>query len=128
MNKIFAFLFLLVVFTAAAFAQTREADFVKIWCLANNGVIEAPVGDRRRVDCLTEDFAVEFDFGPKWAECVGQALYYGKKTNRIPVCALIYQGKVKQNTYKKYVDAVNLIDEILLVCINKNGEEVECPE
>ena len=27
----------------------------------------------------TLNMAVEFDFAPKWAECIGQALYYGKK-------------------------------------------------
>ena len=33
------------------------------------------------IDCLTSDYTVEFDFAPKWAESMGQSLYYANMTN-----------------------------------------------
>ena len=47
--------------------------------------------DKARVDCLLDDLAVEVDFAPKWAECIGQAMYYAKMTNKIPACLLILE-------------------------------------
>ena len=42
------------------------------------GVTEYRLPDRTRVDCLLEDYAVEYDFGRKWAEAIGQSLHYGR--------------------------------------------------
>lgn len=61
--------------------------------------MEYQLEDKTRVDCLTSNLAVEFDFAPKWAECIGQALYYGKKTKRIPACALIMENPIKDEIY-----------------------------
>jgi hypothetical protein len=47
--------------------------------------------DRTRVDCLTDEYAVEVDFAAKWAEAVGQALYYGLVTGRKPAVLLIIE-------------------------------------
>lgn len=63
------------------------------WCAQKKGITEYKLKDGSRVDCLTDKYAVEFDFAPKWAECIGQALYYGGKTKRIPACALIIENK-----------------------------------
>ena len=52
--------------------------------------------DRARIDCLTATHAVEFDFAPKWAEGVGQALYYGLKAVRTPGVVLIMTKKGDQ--------------------------------
>ena len=57
------------------------------------------MSDKARVDCLLPDMAVEFDFAPKWAECIGQALYYGKRTNRTPACVLIIERPIKDRIY-----------------------------
>jgi len=40
------------------------------------GVIEYVLQDKTRVDCLTEEHAIEFDFANHWAESIDQALYY----------------------------------------------------
>ena len=50
---------------------------------------EYRLDDGTRLDCLTDDYAIEFDFAPKWAESVGQALYYSLKTGRQPGVVLI---------------------------------------
>ena len=55
--------------------------------------------DKTRVDCLTPTLAVEIDFANKWAECIGQALYYGKMTNRQPACVLIMENPEKDTKY-----------------------------
>lgn len=69
----------------------KEKEYQKVWCDANNGIMEYKLDDNTRVDCLTKKLAVEFDFAPKWSECVGQAIYYGKKTHRTPACVLILE-------------------------------------
>jgi len=78
---------LLASLPAAALALS-EADYVARWC-EGRGQVEYVLDDRTRVDCLTPEFAVEADFGHKWAEAIGQALYYGHMTNRQPGVLLI---------------------------------------
>lgn len=53
--------------------------------------MEYKLEDNTRVDCLTPDYAVEFDFASKWAESIGQSLYYAQKTKRKPAVVLIMQ-------------------------------------
>lgn len=42
-----------------------------------------------RIDVSTKCHAIEIDFPHKWAECIGQALYYASQTGKAPVCLLI---------------------------------------
>ncbi len=60
--------------------------------------------DRTRVDCLTDTHAVEFDFGPKWAEAIGQALYYASQTNRKAAVVLILRSP-KDERYVRRIEA-----------------------
>lgn len=55
--------------------------------------------DKTRVDCLTEFHAVEFDFYNKWAESIGQALYYGFMTGKKPKVVLILENQKWQMVY-----------------------------
>jgi len=41
--------------------------------------MEVVLPDRTRCDCLTETHAIEFDFGKKGAEAIGQAFQTGKR-------------------------------------------------
>ncbi|PHS64317.1 MAG: hypothetical protein COB09_08040 [Thalassobium sp.] len=66
-----------------------EADYVTEYCGYWEGKSEVVLEDRTRVDCLTDDLAIEFDWCKKWAEAIGQALYYSKMTGRMPAIALI---------------------------------------
>jgi hypothetical protein len=63
----------------AAHAAT-EADYTLAWCRERLGTMEVTLKDKTRVDCLTATHAVEFDYAPKWAEAIGQALHYGRMT------------------------------------------------
>lgn len=69
------------------------------WCSTRQGITEYRLNDKTRIDCLLPDMAVEFDFANKWAECIGQALYYGQRTNRTPACVLIMENPEKDQKY-----------------------------
>lgn len=91
-----------------------ESVYQGLWCEKYSGVTEYVLPDKTRVDCLLPDMAVEFDFANKWAECIGQALYYGRMTNRQPACVLIMERGEKDVKYLKrlrraaYKKGVNL--------------------
>ena len=55
--------------------------------------------DRTRCDCLTRSHAVEFDFASKWAEALGQSLYYSHKTGKKAGIVLILEDKKKDRKY-----------------------------
>ena len=50
---------------------------------------EYKLKDNTRVDCLTDEYAVEVDFAKKWAEAVGQSLHYAEMTGKKPAIVLI---------------------------------------
>jgi hypothetical protein len=80
-----------------------EADYVEAYCPQWGGEIEHILEDRTRVDCLTDTHAIEFDWCKKWAEAIGQALYYSKMTGRAPVVVLICKP-----SEKRFVDRFKL--------------------
>lgn len=58
-------------------------------CSQLGGEMEYTLFDKTRVDCLTSEYAIEVDFAKKWAEGIGQSLYYAQITNKKPAVALI---------------------------------------
>jgi len=80
---------LLFILSVDSYAKKNEKYYQTIHCNNLNGEIEYILEDKTRIDCLTENNAIEHDWAKKWAECVGQALYYGAKKEKIPTCALI---------------------------------------
>ena len=58
-------------------------------CEKLDGEMEFVLEDRTRVDCLTDEYAIEVDFAKKWAEGVGQALFYAKMTGKKPAVGFI---------------------------------------
>mgnify|MGYP000311197151 CR=1 FL=1 len=59
--------------------------------------IEVVLGDQSRVDILMDYYAVEIDWAPKWAESIGQSLYYAIRTKRKPAIILLFEeGKNNQ--------------------------------
>lgn len=53
--------------------------------------MEFVLADKCRVDCLTPTHAFEIDFAKKWAEAVGQSLYYAEKTGKRAGIVLILE-------------------------------------
>ncbi len=98
-------LFLLIFFlhSPITFAANmhKEKEYQKLWCEQHNGEIEYVLDDKTRIDCLTEDYAIEFDFAYKWAEAVGQALYYALKTNKKPGIVLIIEKEKDKRNLKR---------------------------
>ncbi|MGR3220418.1 MAG: hypothetical protein ACUZ8H_11485 [Candidatus Anammoxibacter sp.] len=79
-------------YTVTAKHLRKEKDYQGEWCGERNGKIEYTLKDRTRVDCLLPEYAIEFDFAEKWAESIGQALYYGEMTGRKPGVVLILES------------------------------------
>lgn len=59
------------------------------FCASLGGEIEHRLPDGGRVDCLTAEHAWEVDPSEKWAESIGQALYYALETDRLPAVLLV---------------------------------------
>ena len=85
-------------------AKYKEADYVNAYC---KGIIEYQLPDKTRVDCLTDEYAIEFDYAKKWAESIGQSLYYAKMTGKKPAVAII----VKKPTDKIYIERIKKVDK-----------------
>jgi len=100
-RKLFFIVFILLTINCAHCAQHQysEKTYQEHWCKARGGQLEYRLSDKTRVDCLTDKYAVEFDFANKWHECIGQALYYGQKTKRTPACVLIMENGEKDIKY-----------------------------
>ncbi len=70
----------------------KESEYNKRYCALNGGITEFRNQDSTRVDCLTEKNAIEMDFAEKWAEGVGQALYYQHMTGKKGKVVLILEN------------------------------------
>jgi len=84
----------------------KESYYVSQWCRDDFGKREFILWDNTRVDCLTKDYAIEFDFAKKWAESIGQSLYYSKMTGKKPAVALILTD-IKDYRYVKRVERLD---------------------
>jgi hypothetical protein len=84
--------------------KLHEKDYQKIWCDMNSGQIEVVMVDSTRCDCLTDTHAIEFDFGKKWAEAIGQSLNYSRLTNRRAGIVLII--KMDEMRYWERMNAI----------------------
>ena len=93
----------------------KEAYYVEQWCSSDFGRREAVLWDMTRVDCLAKDYAVEFNFAKKWAESIGQSLYYSKMTGKKPAVALILTSL---SDYK-YVKRIERLDSDIQVFLIK---------
>ena len=84
-----------------------------------NGVVEYTLKDKSRVDCLTSTYAFEVDFANKWAESIGQSLFYSIETNKKPAVLLIMERGQKDIRYIKRFRAVSKQHNIQLFTIDK---------
>lgn len=92
-------LFFFTVSISSAEHLFKERDYQKPWCERQGGILEYVLDDGARIDCLLPDYAVEFDFSNKWAESIGQALYYAIKTNRQAGVVLIMENPKKDKRH-----------------------------
>ena len=102
----------------------HERYYQERHCKSVNGEVEYSIPKQRRVDCLTEKYAIEYDFAGKIYECLSQAKYYGEITGKIPVCALIMEDKKKD---QRFLDIARNWNNVQIICIGKRGKEIKCP-
>ena len=81
---------LLFCFSALAQAGKNERFYQEAFCA---GQMEYVLSDRTRVDCLTDAHAIEYDFGKKWSEAIGQSLSYSLETGKRAGIVLILKRK-----------------------------------
>ena len=102
----------------------HEKYYQEKHCKSLNGEVEYSIPKQRRVDCLTEKYAIEYDFAGKIYECITQAKHYGIETHKKPVCALIIINKRHD---KRYFDIACENQDIQIICIGRRGKETKCP-
>lgn len=68
--RLLTFLVILALIPNLDIAKHKHPErwYQKIWCEVYGGETEVVLPDQTRCDCLTATHAIEFDFGPKWAE------------------------------------------------------------
>ena len=92
-----------------------ESYYQNQWCTSDFGRKEVILWDMTRVDCMTKDYAIEFDFAKKWAESIGQSLYYSKLTGKKPAVVLILTAP----TDYRYVKRIERLDNRIKVFLIK---------
>jgi len=120
MKKILILLLMLISLTA--FSQKKKEVYFQLK-FANilNGEIEVVLDDNSRLDILTDTFAIEVDFGKKWAESIGQSLYYSILTGKKAGVLLILDGK-NENIFLKRLMAVAVKHDITVWVIDYNTD------
>jgi len=99
-----------------------EKDYQEHFCKQIGGITEYRLKDMTRVDCLVDQYAIEVDFAPKWAESIGQSLYYASQTSRKPAVLLIIEDDEKDLKYLRRLEDVSQRHKIDIWIINKKFE------
>jgi len=97
-----------------------EKHYQTLLCNELGGEMEYVLQDKTRVDCLTDEYAIEVDFAKKWAEGVGQSLYYAHMTGRKPAVGFIMNSE-KDKRYFKRINALAKEYEIKIYIIEKEN-------
>lgn len=129
MKKTYFILFLLFFFQMPALSSHvhLEKEYQRIWCSQNSGKLEYKLPDSTRIDCLTQDYAIEFDFAPKWAESVGQSLYYAICTHKKPAVVLIMENAAKDYKYLVRLMTIAKLYGIKVWTMEPSDIYTECP-
>jgi len=93
----------------------READYQRVWARANGGEVEVRLDDGTRVDILTDTHAIEVDYAAKWAEAIGQCLYYAARTGRTPAILLI--ADTANDKWLAYLERIGTVSRYIKIDI-----------
>jgi len=121
----------------AVYHPHSESSYQHAYCSMHNGIEEFELQDKTRIDCLTDDYAIEFDFANKWAESIGQAVHYALMSGKKPKIVLILDNKYKQQQMVYYervkklgqvynIDVEYVSDEILNLDKKKRCQYKDC--
>ena len=92
-------LILIIFLTIASIVFGNEVDECNRLAPKYNGKLEVVQWDASRVDILNDEYAIEADWSHKWAEAVGQSLYYSILTGKKPGIILLVKDKKKESKY-----------------------------
>ncbi|MCP4761263.1 MAG: hypothetical protein GY870_05745 [archaeon] len=101
--------------TSFAKRKMKEIVYQKSWCADAFGKTEVRLPDGTRCDCITESYAIEFDFADNYYQAVGQALHYSYSTNKIAGIVLILESK-RDNIY--WVKLNKIVNNLKLMGID----------
>lgn len=87
-------------------AKHDEKYYQTKMCNEFGGDMEHVLFDKTRVDCLTKEYAIEVDFAKKWAEGIGQSLYYAEVTGKKPAI-----GVISGDGDEKYLDRIRRVGD-----------------
>lgn len=112
----------------AAAAKRLERAYSDEWCEKEGGKSQARLIDGSRVDCLTADYAIEFDFGKTGSayRCTGQAMYYADISKRKPMCILIQQEGISDTRFENAVRRI--VPPVEVRCMTAGGGMFDCPK
>lgn len=103
-----------------------EKSYQRAWQEKFGGIIEYQNNDYTRVDVLTTTHAIEFDFAKKWAESIGQALYYQYKTGKRAKVVLIIENPQKDFIYYNRVKALSKIHDFDIEYVTPTILDLNC--
>ena len=85
----------LILFSVSMFSQTkqRESYYQHEFAVKMDGRTEVRLMNGTRADIVTDKYAIEVDFGAKWAEAIGQSLSYGIELDKTPGILLVISGE-----------------------------------
>ena len=108
------FIFWILFTTHVVYAANKQLEsfYRDVFCNTNGGQTEVRVTDEQyspRCDCVLEtktivEYAVEVDFASKWAEAIGQSLYYSTTTGKKAGIALILEDPKEE----RYLERLEL--------------------
>ena len=100
----------------------KEKVYQEHFCSTLGGQTEYTLKDKTRVDCLLDEYAIEVDFAQKWAESIGQSLYYASQTSRKAAVLLIIEDELKDEKYLRRLQNVSKKHAIDIWIINQKFE------
>lgn len=109
----------------AASLQAGEVEEVAAIASRYRLAKEVILDDSTRVDLLNDQYAIEADWSHKWAEGIGQAMFYAAKTGRRGGVLLIRRQETSETLHRAYLDRCKLVCEkeglMLWTCVEGNS-------
>ena len=92
-------LFFLCISLVLIAGEVEEVDRISKLERWKGSKVEVRQWDYSRVDMITETHAIEVDWSSKWAEAIGQSLYYAELTGKKPGIILLVKNTQKEARY-----------------------------
>ena len=121
----FTFTFIFCTIVAAPSYAMSEAEYQKEWCAKHNGEINYKNQESSTVDCLTNNYSIEFDFAEKWVQSMRKSRDQSLSTGKLPGVVLILQNSADENYLFKLREVVE--KRRLGIKIWTVGRDVELP-